>query len=167
MSLSGKQFSAVLVLARGGSLNEAAIASNVSVKTISRWRDIDEFQAEIDKLRNCVYDQAIAQLTDAALAAVKTLEEISKNHELPSGSRVAASKAILDLVVRDRSNDLNQALNTVRKFGFEVRDTYEERDNDGATNGTGCGQDLEDAHSTQPSREGDCPDSSNGSIGKA
>jgi hypothetical protein len=158
MSLSGKQFSAVLVLARGGSLNEAAIASNVSVKTISRWQDIVEFQAEIDKLRNCVYDQAIAKLTDSAVGAIATLEEISKDYEAPAGARVSAARGILDLVMRDRSNDLNQALNLVRRYGYLVQDGYQEQNDNGEIDSTGCSQDLENAHGSQRLREGDRPD---------
>ncbi|WP_460770001.1 hypothetical protein [Nocardiopsis nanhaiensis] len=64
---------AALALAAGKSIEGAAAEANVHRRTVKRWTDDDEFNAEVRKLRGQILERAAGALQHACLAAVETL----------------------------------------------------------------------------------------------
>lgn len=110
-------------LASGRSVNEAAKAAGISRATVYRRLEESDFKNELDRVRRETLDRTTAQLSEAGLAAVKTLRELLKSgKELV---RLSAARCILEvgdryrtaLDVDDRLSVLESSLSLENKGG--------------------------------------------------
>jgi len=100
---------ALLVLAQGGSAEDAARAAGVSSRTIHRWAADPDFAARVAELRAELLARTVGALVDASLDAVRTLRECLKARS--EATRVRAATALLHaLVVVRESVDLEQRI---------------------------------------------------------
>jgi AcrR family transcriptional regulator len=95
-----KQERAVGALITSTSIEEAAKAAGVGTRTLYAWLNDREFQGQYRAARREVVGQALAQLQKVSSLAVNTLAEIMEDSEAPAGSRVSASRAVLELAIR-------------------------------------------------------------------
>ncbi|MFE9391188.1 helix-turn-helix domain-containing protein [Streptomyces sp. NPDC006784] len=69
----GAKTQAALLLARGATTDKAGEAVGVSGRTVRRWREDPDFEAEVQQARRAVLNEAVAALGAAARDAVATL----------------------------------------------------------------------------------------------
>ena len=67
------------LLARGLSADAAGKELGVPGRTVRRWRDDPDFQAEIEAVRRAILAEAVAALTSAVRDAVDTLHTALKD----------------------------------------------------------------------------------------
>ncbi|MFJ9376831.1 hypothetical protein [Streptomyces sp. NPDC101455] len=82
-----------LALAQGCTSDKAGEAAGVSGRTVRRWREDPDFDAEIQEARRSILSEAVAALGAAARDAVDTLHA-ALTEESPS-IRVRAAVAII------------------------------------------------------------------------
>jgi len=92
--LSPKKLKAVALLAQGSTGVEAAKACNVTPQTISEWRRIPEFKAELDSMKMEVLESARDKLQSASCTAVQTLVDLAES----SANHETRRKAALDIL---------------------------------------------------------------------
>lgn len=98
--LTRLQGKAVAALLSYSTLPEAAEAASVSPRTLRRWLKIETFHDAFLEARRGVVSRAIGQVQGAMNIAVDALVEVATNPDNPPASRVAASKALMDLGLR-------------------------------------------------------------------
>lgn len=84
---------AIILLARGASTDKTGESVGVSGRTIRRWREDPDFEAEVTAARKDLLVEARAALGAAARDAVATLHEALKDDN--AGIRVRAASTIL------------------------------------------------------------------------
>lgn len=75
-SLSPKQHKAILCLMEGLSIRDTAKRIRISERTLGRWQADPVFCAERDRIRQRVFDEAIAALASMVGVAVEKLRDI-------------------------------------------------------------------------------------------
>jgi hypothetical protein len=90
---------AALCLVMGGTVRDAAAASNVAEVTVYRWRKKKRFAAKVRQLRQEVIDTALGKLLSSLSAACDTLTELlgPSHHE---NTRLRAAVALLEQASR-------------------------------------------------------------------
>jgi transposase-like protein len=108
-SLTGR-IAAAGVLARGGSVSEAATAAGVARATVNRWRKQQDFVADVADLAATVRQDVAADLADAsallateALASVRVLAELRDSATDSPQVRRGAARDILQLGLQLRT----------------------------------------------------------------
>ncbi len=92
--LSPKQVKAVAKLASGMRSKEVAADLKVSAQTVSEWKSIPHFQAELNKLKWEALHEARDMIQASAELAVRNLIEIASNSESDSVRRQACNDLI-------------------------------------------------------------------------
>ena len=87
---------AVLALLQHPTIEKAAAAVGVSVVTLWRWMQTEEFQQAYRKARREAFSRSLARLQQAASAATATLLKIMVDQQAPAASRVRAAAHVLD-----------------------------------------------------------------------
>ena len=112
--LQGKAVSALLSYP---TIPEAAEAAGVSPRTLRRWLKLPSFRDAFIEARRGVVSRAIGQVQGAMNIAVNSLVEVASNPENPPASRVAASRAILDLGLKGiEVEDFDCRINSLEKM---------------------------------------------------
>ncbi|MGG8409951.1 hypothetical protein ACM614_26960 [Streptomyces sp. 12297] len=100
---------AILALARGGSSEDAANDSGASGRTIRRWMEDPDFQAEVRDTRTEILSTAVGQLAAGAAEAVTALR--AALHDADGRNRVQAARVLLESCLSLRESlDLEQRL---------------------------------------------------------
>ena len=86
---------AIAALLTQRSVDEAARAIGIAPRTLLRWLQVPEFNANYRKARRDAYSQAVARLQQASGAAVSTLLKIMVDGGMPASSRVRAAESVL------------------------------------------------------------------------
>src|SRR5580658_4988069 len=94
--LSPKQEAAVLALVSSRSLEEAARAAGVTLRTFYRWQKEPEFDAACREATRAAYKQSIARMHQMASAAVTTLGKVMVDNDTPAATKVRAADSILN-----------------------------------------------------------------------
>jgi hypothetical protein len=94
--VGGKKDSAVLALLTARSVEEAARATNVPVRTLYRWMKEPAFKAAYRAAKREAYGQAIARLHQMASAAVSTVGKVMVDPATPPATKVRAADSILN-----------------------------------------------------------------------
>ncbi len=81
---------AALLLARGHTTDKAGEAVGVNGRTVRRWRDNPDFEAQIQTARRAILAEAVAALGSAARDAVTALHEALKDDSAAVRVRAAA-----------------------------------------------------------------------------
>ncbi len=114
-----KQEQAVAALISCGSIAEAAQVAGIGERTLYTWLNDKESAEQYRTARREVVGQALAQLQRVSSLAVTTLSEIMADREAPAGSRVNASKAVLDLALK--AVELEDILDRLENLEEEVQ----------------------------------------------
>ena len=97
----GGRDAAILALAAGATVREAAREAGVGERTIHRWRSEDpSFLAAVERARDELFDANFAALVGAGRDAVQTLQDLLDTG--PPPVRLGAARAILDQLCRYR-----------------------------------------------------------------
>ncbi|MDF2606969.1 MAG: phage protein [Bacillales bacterium] len=99
-NLDARREKAIVSLLREPTITSAAKAAGVGETTIYRWLQDDAFKKKYRILRKMALSQTILQLSKSTASAVKTLEEVMNDQYASSSSRVAASKAVLEIAFK-------------------------------------------------------------------
>ena len=95
-TLSPKQLKAIALLAQGFTGKEAAKSCNVTPQTLSEWRQINEFSAQLNSMKMGALESARDKLQSAAQTAAQTLVDLAESSTNPEVRRKAAMN-ILEL----------------------------------------------------------------------
>lgn len=117
--MTGKQKKALAALLIAPTKREAAALAGISYPTLRRWVAQDEaFRRAYQDELAALLESASEQVRHGMLDAVTTLRRIVADEEAPQGTRVAASRVLLD-----------SGLRLIEAADFEARLTaLEERD---------------------------------------
>lgn len=96
-AVSPKQAEAVAVLARGGTVNEAAAAAKVDRRTVLRWRQLPAFAEAVRSVVAGAFAEAVAVLSDASGDASRYLADVARGRARCDGGRVNAARLVLTL----------------------------------------------------------------------
>jgi hypothetical protein len=108
------------VLARGGTLEEAATAAGLSERTVSRRLSDPRFRVEVLRSRGELFAHALGKLASQAEASVMALAAIRDDVSAPWSVRRAAARDILTI-----GQALSEALDIELRLG-EVEQTLAE-----------------------------------------
>lgn len=100
---SGADSLLVLRIASGDTIAEAAAACGLSERTIYRRLKDDDFQAAVQELRAAFTSQAAGRLGSLYQHHVDAIHKMAGDETAPAGVRLAASKAVLELGLKLRS----------------------------------------------------------------
>jgi hypothetical protein len=92
----------VLGLARGLTVQAAAVEAGVSMRTATRRMADPGFARSVAEARASLAERAIGVLSDRAADAATVLAEIAADPGAPPQARVAAARAILQTLVQRR-----------------------------------------------------------------
>lgn len=95
--LNETQHQAIIMLAGGQPASSVAIALNVRKETISRWKQLPEFQAELNILLEDIRESTRNRLASMAEKALEVLEQDLQSTDNPTRRSRTAFK-ILQLV---------------------------------------------------------------------
>lgn len=87
---------AIVGLLTSNDLHGAAEVAGVSVNTLLRWLQQDDFKSQYKQAKQETLQQAISNLQKAAGEAVQVLRDVANDKEVAPGARVSAAKVILD-----------------------------------------------------------------------
>jgi hypothetical protein len=93
---SRKQEEAIAALLTQRTVEDAARAVGLGVRTLLRWLQQPEFKAAYRQARREAFSQSIARLQQASGAAVSTLLKVMVDSNTPASTRVRAADSILN-----------------------------------------------------------------------
>lgn len=88
---------AVVALLQEPTIEKAAQATGVGLRTLQRWLTDATFQEALRKAKADALADATAKLRVASGRAVRVLDEIANDADANSGARVSAARCILEL----------------------------------------------------------------------
>lgn len=107
---------AIVGLLKSNDLQGAAEVAGVSVNTLLRWLQQEEFQNNYKQAKQETLKQAISQLQAASSEAVSVLREVAKDSAVSPSARVSACKAILDGAIKiTELQDMEERLTELEK----------------------------------------------------
>ena len=92
-----KKEEAIIALLTHRNVEEAAKAVGLAPKTLFRWMQVPEFDANYRKARRDAFHQAVARLQQASGAAVTTLLKLAVDQNAPAAVKARAAYYILTL----------------------------------------------------------------------
>ena len=92
-----KKEEAIIALLTHRNVEEAAKTVGLSPKTLFRWMQDPEFDADYRKARRDSFHQAVARLQQASSAAVTTLLKLAVDPNAPAAVKARAAYCILTL----------------------------------------------------------------------
>jgi transcriptional regulator with XRE-family HTH domain len=111
--LSYTQCEALVLLAAGYTDEEVAAKTVVAKSTIARWRKSPEFERLLKQAQLKYIDSALAELVKGAKEAVKELNNIITDPDVPSRTKVSAISVLLTHIVKMREMDLEERLERI------------------------------------------------------
>ena len=94
--LGRKQEQAIAALLTQRNIEEAAKAAGISMRTMMRWLNVQEFQGAYREARRKAYSQAVAKLQQGATAAATTLLKVMLDQNTPASVRVRAAECVMN-----------------------------------------------------------------------
>ena len=117
--LTARMRTAALLLAQGLSINKTAEQIGVNEKTIDKWkRDKPEFNAEIKRCGNLIYNEALEYAITHAKEATRYFASVMRNEEESTQNRMKAAKQLLDLSGISVNNDLEERVKALEEENF-------------------------------------------------
>ena len=99
-NLGAKKEAAVLALLSSRSVEDAARAANVAVRTLYRWLKEPDFCAAYREAKRTSFAQAVARLHQMSSAAVSTLGKVMVDPATPPSAKIRAADSILNHTAR-------------------------------------------------------------------
>jgi hypothetical protein len=98
--LSRKQQKAIVALLANRTVDDAARACNIPVRTMFRWLKEPNFDAAYREAKRAAFGQGIARLHHMASAAVSTLGKVMLDASTPPATKVRAADTILSHTIK-------------------------------------------------------------------
>jgi hypothetical protein len=98
--LTPKQIKAIEALLICDNIEASAKKVNIAKSTLYRWLKNEMFQSEFRKAKFRLLSDAITALQRASTTAVNVLCEVMNSKETPAGTRVNASRIVLEQAIR-------------------------------------------------------------------
>jgi len=92
--IGGRKEAAILALLTARSVEEAARASNVPLRTLYRWMQDPDFDAAFRRTKRLTFGQSLARLQQAAGAAAGIMLKIMIDNTVPAAIRLKAADAV-------------------------------------------------------------------------
>jgi hypothetical protein len=86
----------ILALLENSTLEKAAASLGISIATLWRWTQKEEFQEALLKARREAFSKSVARLQHGSSAAVATLLGVMADRTAPHACRVRAADSVLD-----------------------------------------------------------------------
>ena len=99
-NLGAKKESAILALLSSRSVEDAARAASVPVRTLYRWLKDPDFCAAYREAKRTSFAQAVARLHQKSSAAVSTLGKVMVDPSTPPSAKIRAADSILNHTAR-------------------------------------------------------------------
>jgi transposase len=120
---SRKQELAVLALITEPSFEAAAKKVGVSLSTLYKWNQREDFQELFRKAKKETMNQATAKLQKSTTLAIDTLNDVMANKKAPAMARVTAAKTVLEFAFKAvEIEEIQERLERIEK-------SLEEKDN--------------------------------------
>lgn len=94
---------AALAVAAGKAIAMAAAEAGIGERTLYTWLTKPAFKRRVDELRGRLVSEAVGKLSKSMSGAAEVLEKLLRSRD--EGTRLKASRAILELAVRLRDHD--------------------------------------------------------------
>ncbi len=104
------------LLVAGYSLEEVAEKTDVSVRTIQRWKKRPDFQRLLTEAVGKTFDAAIAELVAGSIDAAQELKQIIKDSDVPVRVRVTAISVLLANAWKSKDAILEERLQRVEEL---------------------------------------------------
>jgi hypothetical protein len=115
-TLSARQEKALLALLTHPTVEQAAHAASVGLRTLWTWLKDPAFAEAYRAARREAVSRALARLQQGVSNAVSTLQAITADETAPTPARVSAAKIILELAVKSvELEDLEARLSTLER----------------------------------------------------
>ena len=98
--LTPKQRKAISCLVDGGNFTRASLAAGVSTRTITRWRELPDFDAALKHAGTRKIADATRQITGGLETAIDFLLTIIDNEDAPYSVRTRAALGLIDRQIR-------------------------------------------------------------------
>ena len=95
--LGTRKTRALQALLQYGTKEKAAQEAGISVVTLWRWLKQPPFQEALHQARREAFSQSTGRLQQASSAAVSTLLRVMAGPDTPAGSKVQASRSVIEL----------------------------------------------------------------------
>lgn len=117
LELTPRQRLAVPVLAAGGTVDDAAQAAGVAVRTVVRWRARPEFSEAVQGATGELYTEAMRRLADRMPEAARYLGAVADGTEQASvRERINAARLVLQLGSAARESvELAEAVEAIKR----------------------------------------------------
>jgi len=112
-NLRPNQRKAIEALLAAPSMTAAASLAGCGERTLWRWMHDPGFKAALAEAQREQRRAVSTALRRAGLAAVDTLVAVLGDGTAPTGAKVSAAKAVLELVYRDVADDLEARLGDI------------------------------------------------------
>lgn len=94
--LTVKQQQAILLLAKGSTIVDAAKQVGIDEKTLDRWKKLPEFKEALHQAEDDLYSEVLAELKKVASKAIACLVRNMDPNEAAPYVQVAAASKLLD-----------------------------------------------------------------------
>ncbi len=111
-----KQHTAILHLATGSSIKEAALAAGVSTSAIDKWKKTQEFQQLLNDAIQKIYLAGIAELAKGCLESATELRRIATDPDTSDRVKVSAITVIFGQMEKFKSWELEARLERVERL---------------------------------------------------
>ena len=108
-----KKEEAIAALLLYPTVEQAARAAHLGVKTLVRWMKLPEFEKAYRKARHDTFSRATARLQQASVAAVSTLQKIMVDPTASASSRIRAAQCILEYATK--ANELETVVEAAKE----------------------------------------------------
>ncbi len=111
-----KQHTAILHLATGSSIKEAALAAGVSTSAIDKWKRNEEFHRLLNDAIQKIYLAGIAELAKGCLESATELRRIATDPDTSDRVKVSAITVIFGQMEKFKSWELEARLERVERL---------------------------------------------------
>lgn len=94
-ALKPRQLNAIKLLATGAPAYQVAERLEVSTMTISRWRRLPEFEAQLRSIASSGLEEIAKKMNSTTLTAIETLQEVMCDMTEPVGTRAKVALGVL------------------------------------------------------------------------
>ena len=120
--LTQRQHRAVESLITCTSIQDAAKSANVGQRTLYRWLQQEEFQAQVRRARQLSLTQLATHMQHSASHAAKTLNQVMQDEKATPAARVSAARCSMDLYYKPATlEDVMDRLITVEAQAKQSR----------------------------------------------
>jgi transcriptional regulator with XRE-family HTH domain len=115
-SLNYQQYKAVAMLAAGCGRDEIAKELKVSLPTVNKWAEREDFKVTLRDALSRIFDAAISELMLSTQDAIKELNKLALDPDTPARTRVSAINTILTFTFKAKELQLEERIEALEKM---------------------------------------------------